>query len=48
LKFMDGEKIDELKNEIKDKERIIEELNAQIKLEEKMKKQEKSGDSYKK
>lgn len=48
FQYLDGEKVDGFKNEIKEKEKIIEELNAQIKLFQKLDKQEKNTDSYKK
>ena len=37
-----------MKNELKDKERVIKELSDQVKLMEKMKKVEKNSDGYKK
>lgn len=48
FQYLDGDKIDGFKNELKEKQRIIDELSAQIKLFEKLDKQEKNGDSYRK
>ena len=43
FQYLDGDQIDGFKNQIKEKERIIEQLNAQIKLFEKLDKQLKDG-----
>lgn len=47
-KYLEGYKVDDLKNIIKEKDKIIQELTAKIKLYQKLDKQEKNGDSYKK
>jgi hypothetical protein len=47
-KYLEGYKVDDLKNIIKEKDKLIEDLNAKIKLFEKLDRQEKNGDSYRK
>lgn len=47
-KYLEGYKVDDLKNIIKEKQKNIEELTAKIRLFEKLEKQEKNGDSYRK